>query len=72
MSRPDKTPPPHRPHSGDRLVEGGRGVDVRPQVHLQPSQLPSMGPIAPVDSAPINQGGSGQGAPVAPPPEHSG
>lgn len=69
MTRPDKTPPP--PPSGDRLVEGGRGIDVRPPVNLVPSQLPPMGPTAPMDAAPANQSG-GQSTPTTPPPEQSG
>lgn len=70
MTRPDKTPPPPQP-SGDRLVEGGRGIDVRPPVNLVPSQLPAMGPPAPMDAAPVNQSSGGQNAP-APPSGESG
>lgn len=68
MTRPDKTPPPQ---PCDRLVEGGRGIDVRPPVNLVPSQLPPIGPTAPMDATPVNQSGGGQSAPT-PPSRESG
>ena len=47
------------------------GIDVRPPVNLVPSELPPMGPSAPLDAAPsdalpTNQGDGGNPAPSQP------
>lgn len=57
---------------GIDLSEGQRGVDVRPTSDPSAVNLPSMGGLAPVEAAPPDDQGGGDGEPSGEPSAGSG